>query len=265
LTSSGASAKYAAQHPGRVEKPASPPVCPSADRFGTAKECIAVRKFFLSAAAVAIVVGVASFPGIRGAFAQNTPAAGTPAVHKVGLIDMAHVFKQYKKFEALRDELKSEIEQADREAQSKAAHVKKLQEELKSSPFKPGSPEYNKLEGDITQLVAEFENFRRVSQREFLAKEAKVYKTIYLEVTDAVALYAKYYKYTLVLRFNREKIQDAQDPKEILNSMNHQVVYHVAEDDITLSVLKYLNDRYTPASGAAAPRGAARPAGTQRQ
>ena len=212
-----------------------------------------MRKYFLSAAAVAILAGVASFLGSQGAFAQNAPAAAA-ATHKVGLIDMAHVFKNYKKFEALRDELKSEIEQADREAQSKAAHVKKKQEELKSSPFKPGSPEYNSLESEITQLVAEFENFRRVSQREFLAKEAKVYKTIYLEATDAVSLYAKYYKYTLVLRFNREKIQDAQDPKEILNSMNHQVVYHTPEDDITLSVLKYLNDRYAPATATGANR-----------
>lgn len=230
-----------------------------------------MKKCLLSAAAVAILAGLASLSASRDAFAQNPPAAA-PAPHKVGLIDMAHVFKNYRKFEVLREELKSEIEGADREAQAKAAQIKKLQDELKNSPYKPGSPEYNNLESRITQLVAEFEMFRKVSQREFLAREAKVYKTIYLEVTDAVALYAKYYKYTLVLRFTRDKIQDAQDPKEILNSMNHQVVFHVPDDDITLSVLKYLNDQYSKGSGAAAApaRNATgtptnSPAGTRRQ
>jgi outer membrane protein len=215
-----------------------------------------VRKYLLPALAVAIVTCLASQPVL----AQNNTAAPLP--HKVGLIDMAHVFKNYKKFEALREALKSEIEAADREAQAKAGQIKKLQEELKSGVFKAGSADYNNLESQITHAVAEFESFRKQNQREFLEKEANLYKTVYLEVSETVALYARHYKYTLVLRFNRDKIQDAQDPKEILNSMNHQVVFHVPEDDITLSVLKYLNDRYAPSTASKPDANA--PAGTRR-
>jgi Skp family chaperone for outer membrane proteins len=283
LTGFHVSAKYPAQRPGRFggasqtrtgtaeirqpapglplaepvparwfREPVPLPSLPIDGPFGTAKECIAVNKYLLSAAAVAILAGVASFQAGQGAFAQNQPAAaaGAPAVpHRIGLIDMAYVFKNYKKFEALRESLKSEIEQADREAKAKATQVQKLQEDLKSSPFKPGSPEYNKLEADLTQLVAEFETFRKSSQREFLQKEANIYKTIYLEVTDTARLAAEGYKFDLVLRFNRETIQEASDPKEILNSMNHQVIYHQQKNDITLSVLNYLNDRYSPGAG----------------
>ena len=217
-----------------------------------------MKKCLLPTAALAVAILTCV---IQPALAQNT--AASPGPHKVGLIDMAHVFKNYKKFEALREELKTEIEQADREAQAKAAQIKKLQDELKSGVFKPGSADYNKVESQLNLAAADFESFRKQNQRVFLEKEAGLYKTVYLEVAETVALYAKHYKYTLVLRFNRDRIQDAVDAKEILNSMNHQVVYHVAEDDITLSVLKYLNDRYAPASANAA--GGAAPAGTRRQ
>ena len=45
--------------------------------------------------------------------------------HKVGLIDMAHVFKEYKKFNSLREGLKGEIATSDTEAKSKAASIQK--------------------------------------------------------------------------------------------------------------------------------------------
>ena len=42
------------------------------------------------------------------------------APHKVALVDMAFVFKNYKKFEVLREDLKEEIQASEGEAKSRA-------------------------------------------------------------------------------------------------------------------------------------------------
>ncbi|MBW3540494.1 MAG: OmpH family outer membrane protein [Planctomycetes bacterium] len=215
-----------------------------------------MKKFALAAVAALLLAGASTFLVGTAVLSSPLEAQETQAKpHKVGLIDMAYIFKNYKKFEALREDLKTEIEKADQEAQARAAQVTKLQEEMKNSPYKPGSPEYTKLEDQITRQVTDFETFRKKSQMQFLRQEADIYKTIYLEVSEAVGLYAQHYKYTLVLRFNAEEVKDAADPKEILNSMNRQVVFHRGEDDITKAVLNYLNQRYSPQAAGGAPSG----------
>ncbi|MGH7198983.1 MAG: OmpH family outer membrane protein, partial [Planctomycetaceae bacterium] len=163
--------------------------------------------------------------------------------HKIGLIDMAHVFKNYKKFEVLREGLKAEIEQSDAKAKQMAADAQALQKEMQS--YKEGSPDYIAAEKKLAGLAADFEAYRQVQQKEFLRKESQIYRTIYLEVTDAVDKYAQYYKYTLILRFDRSGLEEAQTPQDLLQRMNREVIYHRGENDITLSVLDYLNRKYT--------------------
>ena len=64
------------------------------------------KRIFLTAA-VAVVAGFGLMTySARG---QNGGAAAASAVHKVGLIDMAHIFKEYAKFQALREDLKSDF------------------------------------------------------------------------------------------------------------------------------------------------------------
>jgi outer membrane protein len=185
-----------------------------------------------SLAALAVLVAAPS------AHAQGT-AAATP---KIGLIDMAHVFKNYKKFEVLRNDLKAEIEKSDQQAKAMAAQITDTQKRMKE--FKEGSPEYLKLEAELAKQASEFEAFRKLAQREFLRKEADIYKTVYLEVSDAVKLYAQHYNYSLIIRFSREEIADSGDPQGILRSMNRQIVHFRTEDDVTDTVLKYMNQRY---------------------
>ena len=133
-----------------------------------------------------------------------------------------------------------------------AEKVKTLQAQLKSGQLKEGSPGYIAKEKELIQLTSDFEVFRKGAQREFLRKESQIYKTVYMEVVDAVQKYAEYYNYTLVMRFSRDELQDDAEPQEVLQRMNKQVVFHRGEDDITLSVLDYLNRRYKQTAGAPA-------------
>jgi Skp family chaperone for outer membrane proteins len=132
--------------------------------------------------------------------------------------------------------------------------------ELKEMSKNQGSPAYAAKEKQLLALNSELESFRRNAQREMITKESQIYKQIYLEVSDAVEKYAYHYKYTLVLRFMRDELTEAVDPQEILARMNKQVVYYREEDDITESVLEYLNRQYGPKNTTPAAGGARSPA-----
>ena len=67
-----------------------------------------MKRIIVSASAIALLAGVLSMTRDAWSEPGDAPAAKEAASipHKVGLIDMAHVFKHYKKFEMLREELK---------------------------------------------------------------------------------------------------------------------------------------------------------------
>lgn len=206
-----------------------------------------MKKLIVGAMAVAMLASlfVVSQP-IQG---QDAQGGATP--HQVGLIDMAQVFKDYEKFKTMREALQAEIEQSDAQAKAKLEQMKQLQQQAQSGNFKEGSPEYQQIEQKLIQLKSELESFQKLKQRDFLRKESEIYKTVYLEVQDAVQKYAEYKNLALIMRFNRNKVEEAENPQEVIQSMNRQVVYHRASDDITDSVLGYLNREYSKQASAA--------------
>ncbi len=223
-----------------------------------------MKKNLLSASVVAVLSCVLSLSG--NAWGQSpakdgaAPAAST-APHKIALVDMAYVFKNYKKFEVLREDLKEEIQASEGEAKARAEAVQNLQKKMKA--LNEGSPEFTAEEQKLAKASAEFEAYRRAAQRDFLKKESQIYHQVYTEASEAVAKYATYFKYTLVLRFNREEL-DTENAQKLIEGMNRQVVFHREEDDITMSVVDYLNKMYDKkvgaTGGAAAPATAIRPA-----
>ena len=198
-----------------------------------------MKKLPFLTASLAVLVVLAMAAG--NVSAQTAPTAEASVPHKVGLIDMAQVFKEYKKFEVLREDLKNSILESDTKAKQMAEQIKRIQVEMKE--FKAGSTDYISRETQLAKLTSDFETFRKVAQRDFLRQEAGIYHTIYLEVVDAVERYAYHFKYTLVLRFNRSELESG-DPQELIKGMNRQVVYSRPSDDITLSVIDFLNRKY---------------------
>ena len=198
-----------------------------------------MRKIIVSAVALAVLAGYLGTSWSQNDGSQRTAAKTVP--HRVGLIDMARVFKEYDKFEALRSGLKGEIQSSDQKAKVMAMRVQKIQAEMKT--FAKDTDAYIARESELTKLASEFDAFRKVAQRDFLRKESQIYRTVYLEAVDVVQKYAEYYNYTLVLRFNGEKL-DTADPAKLIQGLNRQVVYHRNEDDITDSVLEFLNRKY---------------------
>lgn len=217
-----------------------------------------MKKILVPTLTLAMLAGLAN--SLSTAWAQEK--ATLP--HKVGLIDMAHVFQNYQKFEVLREDLKGQIAQSDKQAKQMAAKMKGMQEQMKE--LKSGSAAYVELEKKLLKAKSEFDAFSQGARRDLMRKESQIYKTIYLEVADAVQKYAAYYNYTLIIRFNRQALDEKATPPEVVQRMNKQVVYFRPDDDITDSVLNYLNKQYQRSSAAApAGRSATRPAASPRR
>jgi len=209
-----------------------------------------VKKVIVSASAVAVLVAGLTLAG--SARGQNTKGAGAAEAdqvpHKVGLIDMAYVFKKYTKFDNLRDGLKAEISKSEEQVKLAAKQLNDLQTKMKT--YKEGSEEYKGVEQVLLKKSTEFETFRKSQQREFLRQESQIYKTVYMEVSALVQRYAKTYQYTLIIRFNREDPEASENPQEVMQRMNKQVVYYREDDDITESIVEALNQRYAKKAGA---------------
>jgi Skp family chaperone for outer membrane proteins len=214
-----------------------------------------VKKLIVCSAAAVIAAGL--FISTRDSLGQ-AGAAPKPAIHQVGLIDMAHVFKNYEKFKTSTAALQDSIKLADEQAKKDIEKIKLIQEKM--GQLTQGSPDYASLEQQLIGATTKLEAFKKTSQLNFLRAEADIYKTVYLEVQTAVQQYAGVYKYTLIMRFNRNPVDEAENPQQIIQSMNRQVVYYRNEDDLTDPILSYLNDKYTKSGGTAAPKPAPRAA-----
>lgn len=218
-----------------------------------------MKKFIQSAFPIAVVAGLLTVGNTAWAQSGKPAKSAAPAAkegaategrpHRVGLIDMAHVFKHYEKFEYLREDLKVKITESEGQAKQMAETIKSLQAKMKE--HKEGSPEFGEMEQRLAKGSAEFETFRRSTQREILKEESAIYHQVYMEVADAVKKYSKYYGYTLVLRFNSEDL-NPEDPQGLIQGMNRQVVFFQEEDDMTTSVLQHLNDKFKESQGGAA-------------
>lgn len=201
----------------------------------------------LTLAAIALGVCIAT----ANLSAQEPAAAGRQQLpHQVGLIDMAHIFKNYEKFKDQTESLQTAAQDAEARAQEMLKQGQQMQVQIQA--LQPGTPDYNKIEAQMIELQTKLQTFKQVEQREIVRKQAELYKKIYLEVQNAVKLYADYHRYTLVMRFSRQELVETNNPQEIIQNMNRQVVYYQTRDDITDPILGYLNDSYNKTRSASA-------------
>lgn len=201
--------------------------------------------------------------------AQARPAAGGAAPasaipHKVGLVDMAHVFSNYEKLKVMRESLQKEFESSDDKVKGLQEQLKAIAEELKGGTIAKGSEQWTQKEQEATSIQAQLQAEAKNLQREFIRKEVAMYKEVHAEVQQYVTMYAEAYKYTLILRYQRdaESTEAAEDPNAVMNKINQLVVYHQPADDITDKLLTALNKKFAETGGrtAAAPAAPTRPA-----
>lgn len=175
----------------------------------------------------------------------------------VAIIDLTYIFENHPGFQARRDAMRQEVEQAEQEVKTRRDEMRKLAERLES--FRAGTPEYKQLEEELSRRSADLNVSTQLKKKDFLLSESKMYYTVYQEVLDEVRFYAERNAVNLVLRFNGEPI-DTSKPEEVLKELNKSVVYYNTSIDITPIILEQLKRRQ-----GGAPLQGSRPAPTQQQ
>ena len=118
------------------------------------------------------------------AFAQGTAASSIP--HKVALIDISRVLKEYKKVDALRSEIKAEIAKSETQRTAMVKQMKTIKDKLSSPNIQQGSPKAVELEKQGLKVEAEFNSFKKAERTRILRREAQLLKTIHGEIKGVV-------------------------------------------------------------------------------
>jgi outer membrane protein len=208
----------------------------------------------MTATGLVCLAGVSYFIGTA---SGENGAPTPPPAHKVGLIDIGHIFNEYDKLKILREEFTADWQESEAQAKAHVQKIQSLQQEMKQ--FGEGTPEFATREKKFATLTSEFETFKKVTQKDLARKEAKMYHTVYLEVQNEVDALCKQYGFTLVLRFSRDELNSAE-PQKLAQGLSRTVIFHRPKDDLTTHVLKRLNESYQQNAGPAAAGAAKKPA-----
>jgi Skp family chaperone for outer membrane proteins len=212
--------------------------------------CLAMTRCFVVCCALLL-----SLPASL-VFAQSQnpqAAAGT----RVALLDLGHILRNHPGYTAKREALKEKAKALSGQETNIRKQLQNESEKLKE--FQPGSPDFKKHEADLAQHASDFQLQVKLQRRELVEEEAKILYETYNEVQAVVDRLSQSYGFSLVIRFERDRMEPT-DPDSISRGLMNPVVYHRNLDitDLVLQELKGAStaDRRAVPSNRPAPIGA---------
>lgn len=172
--------------------------------------------------------------------------APVPAV--IGAIDLDRVFKEYEKVKEQSEKFKTEAMKRQQELTRLVEAGKNAAQQLEKMPR--NSPDYTRLDNEVTKIKAELEAKRNQFEREFAKRESDTLAALYNEVSQMVAAVAKQRGMTYVVKITNEPPQ-GDDAQSVMAVMAKTVVYSDPGMDISGDVVKYLNYNYAKTKPAA--------------
>ncbi len=190
----------------------------------------------LSVAVIGLALSLAvSQASAQAPVRQPAPAAGAG---RVALLDVSYIFKNHARFKAMMDEMKNNVDAAERDVKAEDGRIQKLAEKMQD--YRPGTPEYKQAESDIAKSRADLSIKVQLQRKDFLLQEAKIYHTVYQDIEKEVAFYCQNNGIDVVYRFNGDPA-DIEKPESVLSYINKPVVYYEKNRDITPFILDSLN------------------------
>lgn len=180
------------------------------------------------------------------------PAGARPAgpSPQIAVIDIITVFDKYLTFKDRKAQWDSEAERIQAEAQSLQSQLQAMAAHAKD--FKPGTPEFSKLEQEVAVAEAEAKSKMTAKQREHFVRQGKMFYQSYTEVVEEIKTFAERNNILIVLRYNGSAV-DQENPQELMAEMGEEVVYYNRQVDITDHIIAQLNSR-RPARAPQAPQ-----------
>lgn len=191
-----------------------------------------------------------------GALAQ-TGAEIQPRLTPVAVVDMEHVLDNHPTFTAQMESMKAEFQQTMKDFEERR---KKLSESIQqlNAQLNSDSPEFKQREEAIVSQESKLRLDAKNKQEEFDERQARLMYDTYNQIVNGVAVAAKYYKFDLVVRYNRKQStqMNPKKPQSVLYGADREVIYFNTDNDLTDVVIGLLKRDIPAAATAAAPAAA---------
>jgi Skp family chaperone for outer membrane proteins len=200
-----------------------------------------VRTTLFSALGAAVAVAAFAFTATHAQQAVPPTAqrpAAPSAAHGVAVIDITYILDNYQRLKAGTEAFKRDVENMGKQFKAEQEAIVKSAEKLKT--FKPGSPEYKKLEEELAQKQSDLKVKASLEEKTFAERESQMYLQAYRDVTNLVRIYAERNGISLVLRFNGKPV-DPNNREAIRAELFKTVLYNSPSIDITDPILAELN------------------------
>ena len=189
---------------------------------------------------VGLFIVFLTFLAIRAQDPAQSVSSPSGDFTKVALLDVNKLFKENAAFKEEMDKLKKNADEMDKKMKDEDAALKASAEKLQKMTV--GTPEYAELEESIAREKTSLTLKIQTQRREFLQREANMYRLTFQKISAEVEKYAREHQIDLVLRFMNEPV-DANNPESILGGINKPVVYHDEKLDITPAILKIMAEK----------------------
>ena len=182
--------------------------------------------------------------------AQGQAQAGGAGSMTIGVVDMGHILQNHPTLKGKMEQIKGQMEAADKAMATKRDAIVKQMEQLREQ-FTEGTPEYDRAEKAIAEQDTEFRLELVKKRKEFETAQANVLYQVYTEINSLLKYVGDQMGTQLVLRVSREPM-DPKKPETIDMAMSQGVLYFNNKIDLTDWVLKALEQNAQTASRPAA-------------
>jgi outer membrane protein len=180
-------------------------------------------------------------------FAQEPQPKMTP----VAVVDMEHVLDNHPTFTAQMEAMKAEFQMTMKDFEDRRKKISESIQQLQSQ-LNSDSPEFKQREEAIVSQESKLRLDAKNKQEEFDERQARLMLDTYNQIVSGVTLAARYYKFDLVVRYNRKQTtqMNPKKPQSVLYGADREVIYFNPENDLTEPVIGILK-RDIPAAATA--------------
>jgi Skp family chaperone for outer membrane proteins len=158
----------------------------------------------------------------------------------IAVLNVERVLKSYQPLQDRLTTLRHEVQELDKNVQLRQAESETVQHQLRKAP--PNSPEFEKLQVQLSRLQTELRLFVERERRTLQKKEADAYVVGYREMEEEVKKHCRQQGIKLVIRQTEGSLTDER-VEEVLKAVNRPVVYGDDEIDITDEIVQALKER----------------------